>query len=58
VSRQIPLEWPVYGRLRAMTIAICPVGEQEPGCRRCARAVDPSAGETAATTPDLAGSII
>lgn len=29
------LEWPVYGRLRAMSIAICPIGEQHPDCRRC-----------------------
>lgn len=52
--RNVPLEWPVYGRLRAMTIAICPIGEQEPGCRRCARSPGPTADRAASGRPDQA----
>ena len=38
-SSGISLEIPLYGRLRAMTSRFCPIGQNQPGCRICRKAV-------------------
>ena len=38
----MPLEVPLYGRIRLMTSAFCPIGQNLPGCRRCIRPDDPA----------------
>lgn len=49
----LTLELPVYGRMRLMTSAYCPIGQNLPGCRKC---VSKAANSTAfsAEYPDAA----
>jgi U32 family peptidase len=47
----LPLELPLYGRLRLMTSEFCPIGQNLPGCRICA---DSQADDT--NRPDAAKS--
>ncbi len=34
-AKALPVEWQVYGRLRVMTSAFCPIGQNQPGCKLC-----------------------
>ncbi len=46
VNSPLYIERPLYGRLRLMSTAYCPVGQNVPGCRTCVRSAAPDDSRT------------
>ncbi len=42
----VEIERPLYGRLRLMSSACCPIGHSQPGCRQCVHSERPDDGQS------------
>lgn len=44
--RAVTIERPLYGRLRLMSTAYCPIGKNQEHCQRCVRSAQPDDGQS------------